>query len=158
MRRRFLGNLQPLFPVGEFLLAVPAVVVTVSLLLCEGHSLNPLGRCPRERIDALAALERHNDFTVESRDTLSFADYFDVIENVDAAKGVLDALRNLTDTERETVLRALDAGYYETPREATVTDLAEEFDVSTTGISKNIRRGERKLLCALADARADIEE
>ena len=114
----------------------------------------------RERAadDALAALERNNDFTVESRDTLSFADYFDVIENVDAAKGVLDAVRGLTDTERETVVRALEAGYYEAPRESTVTDLAAEFDVSTTGVSKNIRRGERKLLAALVDAMADIEE
>lgn len=114
----------------------------------------------RERAadDALAALERNNEFTVESRDTLSFADYFDGIENVDAAKGVLDAVRGLTDTERETVVRALEAGYYDAPRDATVTDLAKEFDVLTTGISKNIRRGERKLLAALVEAMDDIEE
>lgn len=114
----------------------------------------------RERAadDALAALKRNNEFTVESRDTLSFADYFDVIENVDAAKRVLDAARDMTETERETVLRALEAGYYDAPREATVTDLAEEFGVSTTGVSKNIRRGERKLLTALADAIDDIGE
>lgn len=107
---------------------------------------------------ALAALERNNEFTVESRDTLSFADYFDGIENVDAAKGVLDAVRGLTDTERETVVRALEAGYYDAPRDATVTDLAKEFDVSTTDISKNIRRGERKLLAVLVDAVDNVEE
>lgn len=107
--------------------------------------------------DALAALERNNEFAVESRDDLSFADYFDVINNVDAAKRTLAAMRGLTNTERETIQRAMEAGYYEAPRDATVTDLAAEFDISTTGISKNIRRGERKLLAALVDAMDDVD-
>ncbi|MHB9286736.1 helix-turn-helix domain-containing protein [Halobacteriales archaeon Cl-PHB] len=108
--------------------------------------------------EALSDLERDNDFTVESRNTLSFADYFDVVNNVDAAKAILEAMRNLTDTERETVLRAMEAGYFEAPREATVTDLADEFDVSTTGASKNIRRSERKLLGAILDSLEDVEQ
>lgn len=107
---------------------------------------------------ALADLERHNDFTVETRNELSFADYFDVINNVDAATDVLDAMRSLTDTERETVVRAMEAGYYEAPRDATVTDLAGEFDVSTTGVSKNIRRGERKLLEAIVESVDDVRD
>ena len=105
---------------------------------------------------ALSELDRNNDFTVESRNTLSFAEYFDVIENVDTSKEVLDAIRALTDTERETLVTAMESGYFETPRDATVTDLASEFDVSTTGFSKNIRRGERKLLSALVDALDDV--
>ena len=107
---------------------------------------------------ALADLDRHNDYTVESRNTLSFADYFDVVNNVDATKAVLEAMRNLTETERETIRRAMEAGYFEAPREATVTDLAEEFDVSTTGISKNIRRSERKLLRVIVDSLDDVAE
>lgn len=108
--------------------------------------------------EALADIERDNDFTVESRNTLSFADYFDVVNNVDTAKTILDAMRDLTDTERETMLRAVEAGYFEAPREATVTDLAEEFDVSTTGVSKNIRRSERKLLGAIVDSLDEVQE
>ncbi|WP_254532333.1 helix-turn-helix domain-containing protein [Natrinema gelatinilyticum] len=113
----------------------------------------------RERIadDALSDLSRDNDFSVESRNTLSFADYFDVINNVNTAKDVLDAVRGLTDTEAKTIRRAMEAGHYETPRDATVTDLAAEFDVSTTALSKNVRRGERKLLTALVGAMDDVE-
>ncbi len=108
--------------------------------------------------EALSDLDRHNDFTVESRDALSFADYFDVVNNVHAAKAVLDAMRGLTDTERETVLRAMQTGYFEAPRKATVTDLAQEFDVSTTGMSKNIRRSERKLIGAIVDSLGTVEQ
>lgn len=106
--------------------------------------------------DALSELDRHNDFTVESQTTITFEDYSDVIENVDTAKNVLDALRGLTDTEAKTIRRALEAGHFETPRDATVTDLAAEFDVSTAGFSKNVRRGERKLLTALVNAMDDV--
>ena len=108
--------------------------------------------------DALADLERHNDFTVESRNTISFADYFDVVKHVDTSKELLDAIRKLTQTERETLERAMKSGYFEAPRESTVTDLASEFDISTTGISKNIRRGERKLLEVVVDALDDVDE
>ena len=108
--------------------------------------------------EALAALERHNDFAVESRNELSFSEYVDVVNNVEAATDVLDAMRELTETERETLVRAMEAGYYEAPRDATVSDLAEEFDISTTGLSKNIRRGERKVLDAIVDSVDDVRE
>jgi len=107
---------------------------------------------------ALADLERDNEFSVEARESRPVADYFDVISNVDTAKAVLDAMRGLTDTERETVRRAVEAGYYEAPRDTTVTDLAGEFGISTTGVSKNIRRGERKLLAAIADALDEVDD
>ena len=107
---------------------------------------------------ALAALDCDNDFTVTSRDALSFEEYFDVLKHVNPAKKVLDATRELTAVERESVERAVRAGYFETPREATVTSLADEFGISTTGVSKNIRRGERKLLDVLVNVFPDIEE
>lgn len=106
---------------------------------------------------ALSTLDRDNTFTVESRERLSVADYFDVMTNVDAATSVLEAIRGLTDTERETIARAMEAGYFEAPRESTVSDLAAEFDISTTGVSKNIRRGERKVLAAIVDAIDDVD-
>lgn len=108
--------------------------------------------------DALSELDRHNDFTVESQATISFDDYFDVINNVDTAKEILDAVRGLTATETKTIRRAMEAGHYETPRDATITDLAAEFDVSTSAFSKNVRRSERKLLTALVHAIDDVEK
>jgi len=68
-----------------------------------------------------------------------------------SAEGSHEAV--LTDPQRETLLVALEAGYFAVPRGVTLQDLAEEFDVSDTAISQRIRRGVARLLTAeLTDA------
>ncbi|WP_433627582.1 helix-turn-helix domain-containing protein [Halomicrococcus sp. NG-SE-24] len=96
--------------------------------------------------DALADLEVENDFRVEARNATSFEDYLDVIQHLDAAKGLLDGCRELSETERLTLQKAVDGGYFRTPRDATLETLADAFDVSKTGASKNLRRAEQKVL------------
>jgi predicted DNA binding protein len=108
--------------------------------------------------ETLYALDENNDFVVEERRDLELDQLFDVLGNVEAAGELLEACRSLSDVERETIRRAADAGYFETPREATLSTLADEFDVSTTAVSKNMRRGEKKLLRSLVDAIERLEE
>ncbi|MDF9745388.1 helix-turn-helix domain-containing protein [Natrinema salsiterrestre] len=95
---------------------------------------------------ALAALERHNDFSVENRDQFGPSTLFDLLENSESAMQLLDGCRSLTDTERETFRVASRNGYYETPRETTLDELADHFDISKTAVSMNLRRSERKVL------------
>lgn len=52
----------------------------------------------------------------------------------------------LTPTERETIERAVEAGYYDQPRRATLSDLTESFEVSEAAVSKRLRSAERKLV------------
>jgi len=108
----------------------------------------------RERVadGALSALDRNNDFTVESRESMDLEDYYDLMRNVEPALSLLDGCRELSTTERETVKAAVSGGYFETPRDATLSTLADEFDVSKMAVSKNLRRGERKLLGRVVDA------
>ncbi len=54
----------------------------------------------------------------------------------------------LTDLQRETVLAALDAGYFSVPRETTLEELAERMGVSDTAISQRLRRGLASLVRA----------
>jgi predicted DNA binding protein len=105
----------------------------------------------------LSELTRHNDFEVESRDRFGATELFDLIENADSALSLLEGCRSLTGTERETFEAASRLGYYETPREATLSDLAEHFDVSKTAVSTTLRRGERRLLGAAMAALSDLD-
>jgi len=95
---------------------------------------------------ALFALERENEFTIESRDRLSVDDFLDLVQNVGSAKQLLDGCRNLTHVERSTLQQAHAEGYFDTPRDATLSTLADEFDVSCSAVSKNLRRGQNKLI------------
>lgn len=52
----------------------------------------------------------------------------------------------LTDDQRETLVAAFEAGYFDDPRGTTLDELAEQFDVSARAVSKRLRRGLRNLL------------
>ncbi|WP_089818931.1 helix-turn-helix domain-containing protein [Halomicrobium zhouii] len=53
---------------------------------------------------------------------------------------------DLTDRQRECLRLALEAGYFETPSEATLDELAADLDISSQALSKHIRAGVRKLV------------
>jgi len=125
----------------------------------EGRELWQVGFDDEADVDeTLRALDDANEFVVEERRPLEMNQLFDVMRNAGAAGAVLDACRELSDTEEETIRRAAEAGYFETPRKATLSTLADEFDVSTTAVSKNMRRGEKKVLRSIVRALERIEE
>ena len=78
------------------------------------------------------------------------------ISNVGAAMTLVDGCRDLSETERETLEAAVDEGYFESPRDATLGDLADRFDVSKPAVSKNLRRGQRKMLSRVADVMTEL--
>lgn len=107
--------------------------------------------------DTLSSLDRKNDFTVEERESFSISRLFDILENSDSAKQLLDGCRSLTETERTTLVTAADEGYFEAPRETSLSTLSDHFGVSKTAVSMNLRRGERKILGAAVDAITELE-
>ncbi|WP_227773459.1 helix-turn-helix domain-containing protein [Haladaptatus pallidirubidus] len=52
----------------------------------------------------------------------------------------------LTEKQREALLIALQRGYFQTPREVTLSELAADFDISQQSLSDLIRRGNEALL------------
>jgi len=106
---------------------------------------------------ALSGLERNNDFSVLSREDTSIPEVSELMSNAGAAMTLIDGCRELSDTERETLETAVDGGYFESPRDATLGDLADEFDVSKPAASKNLRRAERKLIERVVDALGELE-
>lgn len=59
--------------------------------------------------------------------------------------------RHLTDRQREVLEAALEAGYYEWPRECTGEDVASELGITSATFSEHVNAAERKLLAALFD-------
>jgi len=54
----------------------------------------------------------------------------------------------LTRSQRETLLLALEMGYFEEPRAVTLEDVAAEHGISQPAAGGRIRRGIRRLLTA----------
>jgi predicted DNA binding protein len=106
----------------------------------------------------LSELDRNNDFSVRSRESVDLEDFYDLLQNIDSAKTLVDGCRELSDVERDTLERAVEGGYFDTPRDATLGSLAEEFDVSKMAVSKNLRRSQRKILDRVTTAMDNVTE
>lgn len=60
--------------------------------------------------------------------------------------------RSLTDTQHETLLAALEAGYFDVPRRTNLVGLADRLGVSDTAVSERLRRGIGTLVDAALDS------
>jgi predicted DNA binding protein len=124
----------------------------------DGSEIWHVGFDREERADgALSALETDNDFNVESRESMGLEEYYELMDNADVATSLLEGCRGLSEVERETLETAVSNGYFTTPREGTLSTLADDLDVSKMAVSKNLRRTERKLLGRVVEAIDELD-
>jgi predicted DNA binding protein len=125
----------------------------------DGSETWHVGFDTREDADTtLADLERNNEFDVLDRDPVELAELQEFVQNAGAAMTLIEGCRDLSDTERETLETAVNEGYFESPRSATLGTLADRFDVSKPAVSKNLRRVQQKTLERIVDAMDDLDE
>jgi predicted DNA binding protein len=105
----------------------------------------------------LVALDRANELDVVERKSVApMTSGF--VQNVGAAMTLVEGCRDLSETERRTLEAAVDRGYFESPRGASLGDLADEFGVSKTAVSKNLRRAEGKAMGRVSEALSEMDE
>lgn len=90
--------------------------------------------------------DTHDDFSAfaeycEDQD-IQFA--VDRIYNPTAPKG--GGQHGVTPKQREALVAALEAGYYEIPQQATMSAVADRLDISQQALSKRLRRGHGNLV------------
>ena len=54
----------------------------------------------------------------------------------------------LTETQREALVLAYERGYFNTPRESSLEEIATELDITQQSLSSRLRRGHRRLIAA----------
>jgi len=74
---------------------------------------------------------------------------FEVLETGAYDPSEAQLTRVLTARQREVLEAAVDAGYYQTPREATLEDVAERVDVAPTTAGEHLRKIEERVFGAL---------
>jgi predicted DNA binding protein len=98
----------------------------------------------RIRFDDHAGLTDFNTFCVDHDIEFQLDRVYTLAEEYEAGYQF-----DLTDTQRRTLTRAVEAGYFEIPRRTTLRDLGTEFDVSEQTVSENIRRAANKVLTSV---------
>lgn len=66
-----------------------------------------------------------------------------------------DAENGITESQREALIAALEAGYFDVPRRITLQELADQFGISDTALSQRLRRGLRTLLTPALSRQSD---
>ncbi len=114
----------------------------------EGRTLSITVAVPdREELSAVVAALRERAATVRLKRIASSA--------VDTGRRMLELdADGVTEKQREAVRAAVRSGYYETPREADLSDLADHLDVSRSAVSQRLTAVESKLVEELF--RADV--
>lgn len=81
-----------------------------------------------------------------SRDRLSnlvdLLDTVGVAPNVESIERAVDTQHLLTDTQQDVLEAAVEAGYYDTPREISLTELANRLDLAKSTVSETLHRAE----------------
>ncbi|MFB6189785.1 MAG: helix-turn-helix domain-containing protein [Halapricum sp.] len=73
-------------------------------------------------------------------------DAFDITFTVDYIQQHLTEEPLLTERQRRLVAEAIDAGYYDTPRECSLTDVADRLDIAKSTASETLHRAEEKIV------------
>jgi predicted DNA binding protein len=124
----------------------------------DGRETWHVGFDDAERADgALAELERDHEYEVVGREDTDETNIHEIVQNAGAAMTLIEGCKDLSEVERQTLEAAVSDGYYENPRDATLGTLADRFDVSKPAVSKNLRRGEQKMIQRVIEALDNIE-
>lgn len=107
---------------------------------------------------ALSELDRNNEYVIISREDFGEELSTESVKNVVTGLEFVESCQNLTSVERKTLRVATEEGYFETPRETTLDSLADKFDISAPAVSKNIRRGQQKIMRSAVEAFDSLEE
>jgi predicted DNA binding protein len=105
----------------------------------------------------LSRLDRNHEYDVLKRQEPDLPELGDFVRNAGAAMTLIEGCRDLSDVERKTLETAVQDGYFTSPRSATLGTLADEFDVSKPAVSKNLRRGQRKMIERVVQALEDLD-
>ena len=66
-------------------------------------------------------------------------------------------VRDLTPAQRETLMMALEGGYFAIPRETNLLEIADDLDISDQAVNERMRRGMAKLVVTSLTPGADAE-
>jgi hypothetical protein len=136
--------------------AVVQFETTQPLLLLSAQASGMPLSLPVEISDGRAGLE-----VTASRDRIAaLGEAFDELGlsyTLDRLYESVEAASPLSPTQRETLLAAVERGYYDTPREISLTELAEELDTAKSSLSETLHRAEEAVVKAFVADRLDAD-
>ncbi|MEM4497108.1 MAG: helix-turn-helix domain-containing protein [Archaeoglobaceae archaeon] len=90
-----------------------------------------------------------NEFKILKEIGISLEALSKIVNNIEKVTKFFSTLENLSIEEKALLHSAIKLGFYEDPRRITISKLAEEYGFTAAGMSKKIRRIEKKIMSSL---------
>ncbi|MFC7078627.1 helix-turn-helix domain-containing protein [Haloarcula halophila] len=100
----------------------------------------------REEFDQFRTFCRANDYGLRLDRLVETDERSDGRETDPFGNGDRSRPREMTDAQREALVTAHEMGYFDTPRTATMADVADELGVSSASLSERLRRAQTHLV------------
>lgn len=113
---------------------------------CNGQILTVTG--DHEGWEFNVRFSAHADLSAFKRHCEDDGIEFTVLKIYTATVPIADPPFGMTDRQRETVVYAVRAGYYDVPRQCRTSDLADHFEISSQAVMERLRRGITNLVSA----------
>jgi predicted DNA binding protein len=104
--------------------------------------------------------QAHLELTASRDRIAALGEAFDdlgVTYSLDRLYESVEAAAPLTEKQRETLLAALEQGYYDTPRDTTLSELADELGMANSTLSELLHRAEESVIKAFVADRLDTD-
>lgn len=92
------------------------------------------------RFDDLETLSEFQTFCVDNEIDMTVRRLFEL------SRPLTGSQYGLTEKQQDALVTAWEAGYYETPRKATLSEIAEELHITQQSLSNRLRRGHQMLI------------
>ncbi|MEM2085805.1 MAG: helix-turn-helix domain-containing protein [Archaeoglobaceae archaeon] len=90
-----------------------------------------------------------NEFKIMKQMSVRLDTFSKIIGHIEEITRFINALENLTTDEKMLLHSAIRLGFYEDPRKITLSQLAREYGFTAAGMSKKIRKVEKKVLLSI---------
>lgn len=90
-----------------------------------------------------------NEFKIMKQMSVRLDTFSKIIAHIEQLTTFINALENLATDEKMLLHSAIRLGFYEDPRKITLSQLAKEYGFTAAGMSKKIRKVEKKLLFSI---------
>jgi predicted DNA binding protein len=135
----------------EALRGVTSTVVDIATVILDATGTN--GQWDIEmRFDGSDQLTEFQDFAKEADIDFTVKRLFEVSQPFTGTQ------YGLTPKQQEALVTALEAGYFDMPREATLTEIADELKITQQSLSNRLRRGYRALIASTLTAESPNSE
>ncbi len=95
---------------------------------------------------ALSELDKNNEFEIKNQHKITIEEFSKIMNLLPSLIGLINALEELTTTEKIVLQAAVQYGFYDDPKRMYIEPISQRIKMSKGSFSRKLRKAEKKIL------------